>query len=60
VEESALKLEYDLYYIQNVSPRLDLVILLKTVWVAICGDAAAGGQSLKPGTGGEIQTSAVS
>jgi lipopolysaccharide/colanic/teichoic acid biosynthesis glycosyltransferase len=60
VEESALKLEYDLYYIQNVSPRLDLVILLKTVWVAICGDAAAGGQSLKPGTGVEIQTSAVS
>jgi lipopolysaccharide/colanic/teichoic acid biosynthesis glycosyltransferase len=39
VEESALKLEYDLYYIQNLSPRLDLIVLAKTVAVALCGDA---------------------
>ena len=38
-EESALKLEYDLYYIQNLSPRLDLIVLAKTVAVALCGDA---------------------
>jgi lipopolysaccharide/colanic/teichoic acid biosynthesis glycosyltransferase len=39
VEESLLKMEYDLYYIQHMSPRLDLVILIQTIWVAIFGDA---------------------
>src|SRR4051812_32171215 len=35
VEESKTKLEYDLYYIKHVSPRLDLIILTKTDWVAL-------------------------
>ena len=39
IEESLLKLEYDLYYIQHMSPRLDLIILFQTFWVAIFGDA---------------------
>ena len=38
VEESLIKLEYDLYYIQRMSPRLDIVILVQTVWVALFGD----------------------
>lgn len=38
VEESRTKLEYDLYYIQNISPRLDLIILIKTLQVVLCGD----------------------
>ena len=37
VEESHLKLEYDLYYIQHMSPRLDLIILLKTFQVSLFG-----------------------
>jgi len=41
VAESALKLEYDLFYIQNISPRLDLIVLAKTIAVALCGDARA-------------------
>lgn len=39
IAESALKLEYDLFYIQNISPRLDLIVLAKTIAVALCGDA---------------------
>jgi lipopolysaccharide/colanic/teichoic acid biosynthesis glycosyltransferase len=39
VEESLAKLEYDLYYIQNMSPRLDLIILIKTLQVALFGDS---------------------
>lgn len=31
VEESRLKLEYDLFYIQHMSPRLDMIILAKTL-----------------------------
>jgi lipopolysaccharide/colanic/teichoic acid biosynthesis glycosyltransferase len=31
VEQSRRKLEYDLYHIQNMSPRLDAVIILKTI-----------------------------
>jgi lipopolysaccharide/colanic/teichoic acid biosynthesis glycosyltransferase len=38
VEESRTKLEYDLYYIQNISPRLDLIILIRTLQVVLCGD----------------------
>ncbi len=37
IQESKLKLEYDLYYIQHTSPRLDLVVLAKTLHVAIFG-----------------------
>lgn len=32
--------EYDLYYIQNYSPVLDLVILWKTIWVVLRGKGA--------------------
>lgn len=41
VAESETKLEYDLFYIQNVSPRLDLIILVKTLQVAVLGDRSA-------------------
>jgi len=35
-----LNTEYDLYYIQNYSPVLDLVILWKTIWVVLRGKGA--------------------
>ncbi len=35
-----LNTEYDLYYIQNYSPVLDLVILWKTIWVVLKGKGA--------------------
>jgi len=38
VAESEIKLEYDLFYIQHMSPRLDLIILIKTLIVALYGD----------------------
>jgi exopolysaccharide biosynthesis polyprenyl glycosylphosphotransferase len=41
VDECRIKLEHDLYYIQHISPRLDLVILCRTIQVAIFGDRAA-------------------
>lgn len=37
VEESKNKLEYDLYYIQNMAPRLEALILFKTVLVTLTG-----------------------
>ncbi len=37
VEESKCKLEYDLFYIKNMTPRLELLILLKTVFVTLTG-----------------------
>lgn len=37
VEESRKKLEYDLFYIQNMSPRLDLITLLLTIKIALFG-----------------------
>ena len=37
VEDSRAKLEYDLYYIQNMSPRLDLITLILTLQVIIFG-----------------------
>lgn len=40
VEESRAKLEYDLYYIQHVSPFLDLTIIVHTILVACFGDKA--------------------
>lgn len=40
VAESQIKLEFDLYYIQHLSPRIDLIILLKTIYVAFFGDQA--------------------
>jgi len=38
VEDAYQKLQYDLYYAKNVSLRLDLLILLKTVKVVIAGE----------------------
>ena len=32
--------EYDLYYIQNYSPMLDLTILVRTLWVVVRGRGA--------------------
>lgn len=37
VEDSLEKLEFDLYYIQHLSPRLDLIITLKTCAVILRG-----------------------
>jgi lipopolysaccharide/colanic/teichoic acid biosynthesis glycosyltransferase len=38
VEESRVKLEFDLFYLQNMSPRMDIIVLGKTVAVAIKGE----------------------
>jgi len=35
VEDSMEKLQYDLYYIKNLSPLLDLVILMSTLQVVL-------------------------
>ena len=32
--------QYDLYYIQNYSPLLDMIILLKTIWIVLRGKGA--------------------
>lgn len=41
VAESRTKLEYDLFYIQNLSPRLDLITAFKTIQVALFGEKAS-------------------
>jgi len=38
IEDAYHKLEYDLYYAKNISLRLDLLILLKTIGVVIKGE----------------------
>jgi exopolysaccharide biosynthesis polyprenyl glycosylphosphotransferase len=38
VEDAHRKLEYDLYYTKNISLRLDLLILLKTIGVMVKGE----------------------
>lgn len=38
IEESRIKLEYDLFYMQNMSPRLDMIVIFKTFQTAIRGD----------------------
>ena len=40
VEDSAEKLQYDLYYVKNHSLFLDLVVLFETVGVVITGKGA--------------------
>jgi sugar transferase (PEP-CTERM system associated) len=40
IEESARKLEYDLYYVKNNTLFLDLLILLETVRVVLLGEGA--------------------
>ena len=37
VEESRLKLEYDLYYIQHMSPRIDFIVIVKTLRTVLFG-----------------------
>jgi lipopolysaccharide/colanic/teichoic acid biosynthesis glycosyltransferase len=38
IDESRVKLEYDLFYIQNMTPRTDLIVLAKTITVALMGE----------------------
>jgi exopolysaccharide biosynthesis polyprenyl glycosylphosphotransferase len=40
IEESRVKLEYDLFYLKNRSPLFDLLILFKTVKIAVFGRGA--------------------
>jgi lipopolysaccharide/colanic/teichoic acid biosynthesis glycosyltransferase len=40
VEDSAEKLQYDLYYVKNHSLMLDLVVLFETVGVVLNADGA--------------------
>jgi exopolysaccharide biosynthesis polyprenyl glycosylphosphotransferase len=40
VEDSRFKLEYDLYYVKNMSLLLDLKILLRTIGVVLFGQGA--------------------
>ncbi|HLI83420.1 MAG TPA: TIGR03013 family XrtA/PEP-CTERM system glycosyltransferase [Bryobacteraceae bacterium] len=37
VEDAARKLEYDLFYLKNMSPLFDLAIVLKTVRIVVAG-----------------------
>jgi lipopolysaccharide/colanic/teichoic acid biosynthesis glycosyltransferase len=40
VEDSLVKLQYDLYYVKNMSLALDLRILVETARVVLCGEGA--------------------
>ena len=40
IEESKEKLQYDLFYIKNMSVKLDLLILFKTVKIVLLGRGA--------------------
>jgi sugar transferase (PEP-CTERM system associated) len=40
IDESKKKLQYDLFYIKNMSPRLDLLILFHTVKIVLLGRGA--------------------
>jgi lipopolysaccharide/colanic/teichoic acid biosynthesis glycosyltransferase len=40
VKDSHVKLQYDLYYVKNMSIRLDLRILLDTIRVVALGEGA--------------------
>jgi lipopolysaccharide/colanic/teichoic acid biosynthesis glycosyltransferase len=40
IEDALRKLEYDLFYIKNMSILLDLKILLKTVGVVLLGEGS--------------------
>jgi lipopolysaccharide/colanic/teichoic acid biosynthesis glycosyltransferase len=57
IEESELKLEHDLYYIQHMSLRLDLVIILMTAKVVLFGNEfiQRPGSKKAPATQGSIK-----
>jgi len=38
VDESRVKLEFDLFYLQSMSPRMDIIVLGKTISVALKGE----------------------
>ncbi|HAM52635.1 MAG TPA: glycosyl transferase, partial [Nitrospiraceae bacterium] len=40
VEDAIEKLRYDLYYIKNISPLLDIVIIIETMKVMLFGRGA--------------------
>ncbi len=40
MDDALRKLEYDLYYIKNMSVLLDLKILLRTVGVVLLGEGS--------------------
>jgi lipopolysaccharide/colanic/teichoic acid biosynthesis glycosyltransferase len=40
VEESKEKLQYDLFYVKNMSVKLDLLIIIRTVKILILGRGA--------------------
>jgi lipopolysaccharide/colanic/teichoic acid biosynthesis glycosyltransferase len=40
IEESKEKLEYDLFYIKNMSVKLDLLVLFKTIKIVLLGRGA--------------------
>jgi len=40
IEESKEKLQYDLFYIKNMSLKLDLLVLFKTIKIVLLGRGA--------------------
>ena len=40
IDDVREKLKYDLYYIENMSLRFDILILMRTVWVVLAGKGA--------------------
>jgi exopolysaccharide biosynthesis polyprenyl glycosylphosphotransferase len=40
IDDVREKLQYDLYYIENMSLKFDIVILFRTIWVMIAGKGA--------------------
>jgi exopolysaccharide biosynthesis polyprenyl glycosylphosphotransferase len=40
IDETKEKLKYDLYYVENISLRFDMLILARTVWVVLVGKGA--------------------
>ena len=39
VEECKTKLEYDLYYIQHMSPQMDFQVIIKTIFMVLRGNS---------------------
>ncbi len=53
MEDAAVKLEYDLYYMKHMSLSLDLQIILSTLRIVIFG--SDGKQKRSPASGGKRQ-----